>query len=245
MGTSIKKPKKTCDLRTCFLCKMCLEEWNPAIAVHRKNFIFKKGELIFREGDAVTGIYFIYSGIVKVHKKWGEEKELILRFAGSGDLFGHRGLGDSSKKLIYPISATALEPLAVCYIDLDFFQASLRTNYSFIHALFNFYAAELQESEKKMRNLAHMSVKGRVAQSLLQLREKFGTTPDGMIGLPVSRQDLASYAGTTYETVFRVMNEFAREELISFSGKDICILQSDRLSQLDGETNDQSRATPI
>jgi CRP-like cAMP-binding protein len=240
MGTRIKKPKNTCDLRSCFLCRTCLEEWAPAIDVHRKNFHFRKGESIFREGDRVNGIYFVYSGTVKVHKKWGEEKELIIRFASRGSLFGHRGLGGPATELIYPISATALEPVTVCFIDLDFFNASLRTNYGFIHELLNFYASELQESEKKMRNLAHMQVKGRIAQTILELRDTFGCTEEGYIHFTLSRQDLASYTGTTYETVFRVMNEFARDELIGLSGKNIRILEPGRLVQLTRETGDQS-----
>jgi len=250
MAASNRKPKQTCDLRSCFLCKMCLPEWNPAIGVHRTNLHFKKGASVFQEGDPVTGIYFVYSGIVKVHKKWGDDKELILRFAGSGDLFGHRGLRDltkgqaSTKDLVYPISATALVPLTVCYIGLDFFQASLRTNYTFIYSLLNFYATELQESEKKMRNLAHMPVKGRIALALLELQDKFGCTVEGMIDLPLSRQDLASFTGTTYETVFRVMNEFARDELVQLSGKDIRILQPALLVPVNSETGHQSSSTP-
>jgi CRP-like cAMP-binding protein len=234
MATSIKKPKGTCDLHSCFLCKMCLDEWVPAIGVHKKNVHFRKGEVIFREGDPVTGIYFVYRGVVKVHKKWGEDKEIILRFANEGSLFGHRGLG-LSKELVYPISATAVEPVTVCFIDLDFFNASLKTNYGFIRALLGFYAGELQESEEKMRNLAHMQVKGRIANCILALQDKFGRTDEGYINLTLSRQDLASYAGTTYETVFRVTNEFARDELISLSGKDIRILQPDLLAQLTKE----------
>jgi CRP-like cAMP-binding protein len=214
---------------------MCLEEWTPAIGVHRQNFHYRKGELIFREGDPVEGIYFVYKGIVKVHKKWGEDKELIIRFANEGSLFGHRGLGGPSKELVYPISATAIEAVIVCYIDLEFFNASLRTNYSFIRELLNFYGSELQESEKKMRNLAHMQVKGRIAQAILALREKFGCTDEGYIKLTLSRQDLASYAGTTYETVFRVLNEFVRDELIDLSGKDIRVLKPDGLTELTRE----------
>lgn len=240
MATSIKNPKNRCDLQSCFLCRTCLEEWTPAIGVHRKNFHFKKGELIFREGDPVRGMYFVYSGVVKVHKKWGEDKELIIRFATKGSLFGHRGLGGSSKELLYPISATALEPVIACFIDLDFFNASLRTNYGFIHELLNFYASELQESEKNMRNLAHMQVKGRIAQAILSLQETFGCTEEGYINLTLSRQDLASYAGTTYETVFRVTNELAKDKLIGLSGKDIRILEPARLTQLTLEAVDQT-----
>jgi CRP-like cAMP-binding protein len=177
--------------------------------------------LIFREGEPVRGIYFVYSGTVKVHKKWGTEKELILRFARQGEIFGHRGLG--GREAIYPISATALEPLNACFIDMDFFRASLKVNQDFMHGLLLFFADELQESERKMRNLAHMQVKGRVAQALLTLQEKFGLTPDGYIQITLSRQDLASLVGATYETVFRIINELSEEELIVLSAKNIAI----------------------
>jgi CRP-like cAMP-binding protein len=66
---------------------------------------------------------------------------------------------------------------------------------------------DLQESENKMRNLAHMSVKGRVAQALILLEAQFGPTDDNLINIKLSRQDLASFTGTTYETVFQVINE--------------------------------------
>ncbi|SRR5258708_6799868 len=214
----MKKKAGNCDLKSCFLCQRCLPEWIPAIGVHRKNFSYKKGELIFQEGDEVQGIYFVYSGTVKVHKKWGSEKELIIRFAREGSLFGHRGLG---KDHHYPISATALEPVEACYFDLEFFQASLKVNQSFNLGLLQFFADELQASERKMRDIAHMQVKGRVALALLQLQDDFGLSPEGTIGLTLSRQDLASLVGATYETVFRIINELAQEELIALDGKQI------------------------
>ena len=226
----MKKINHTCDLKSCFLCKRCLPEWLPAVEASRKTFYYKKGELIFREGEEVKGIYFVYSGKVKVHKKWGEEKELIIRFAQKGDILGHRGLGQQVGN--YPISATALEPVQVCYIDLDFLQSTLKINYEFIYQLLLFFADELQESERKMRNLAHMQVKGRIAQALITLRDKFGITADGLVDVSLSRQDLASFAGTTYETVFRIINELTDDQLIRTEGKYIAILDTDKLSDL-------------
>src|SRR5260221_12623335 len=214
----MKKKTNNCDGKSCFLCRRCLPEWLPAVQAQRKNLYFKKGEVIFQEGEKVNGIYFVYSGKVKVHKKWGTEKELIIRFAQKGDIFGHRGLGHES---YYPISATAIEPVNACYIDLDFFQSTLKVNYEFIYQLLLFFADELQESERKMRNLAHMQVKGRIAQALLALQEKFGSTAEGFINVALSRQDLASFAGTTYETVFRIINEFTEEQSIRTEGKSI------------------------
>lgn len=225
----MKVVKTTCDQLHCFLCRRCLKEWIPAIEANKKSYQAKKGELIFREGDPVTGIYFLYDGKVKVHKKWGEEKELNIRFARKGDIIGHRGLG---KEPVYPVSATALETSIVCFIDLDFFKTTLKVNTEFSFDLLMFYAEELQESEKRMRNLAHMPVKGRIAYALLILKEKFGLTPEGFINISLTRQDLASYAGTTYETVFRILTEFTQASLVAVDNKDMTLLDEDALRRV-------------
>jgi CRP/FNR family transcriptional regulator len=215
----MKKSKKNCDLKSCSFCRQCLKEWLPAIEANRQTLQVKKGETFINEGEKVTGVYFVYEGAVKVHKKWGE-KELIVRFAKKGDIVGHRGLGND---IYYPVSATAIEPSVVCFIDIEFFIASLKVNQEFLFQLMMFFAEELKVSERKMRNLAHMPVKGRVAQALLTLREKFGVKENGFIDLRLTRQDLASYTGATYETVFRVLNDLVEENLVKLSGKNIGI----------------------
>ena len=222
----MKEKKKGCDLKSCFLCQRCLPEWLPAIEANKKTFHFNKGETIFNEGDQVIGIYFVFKGNVKVHKKWGGEKELIIRFAKEGEIIGHRGVGEET---IYPVSGTALEPTTVCFIDLNFFKTTLKINIDFTIQLLWFYAEELQRSEKKMNNLAHMQVKGRIASSLLSLKNKFCTTKDGEINIILSRQDLASYSGTTYENVFRILNEFIKEDFISVNNKNITIINEQQL----------------
>ena len=229
----MKKGKISCEQKKCFLCSFCLPEWVPAIEANKKTFHYKKGDLIFREGEEVTGIYFVYSGTVKIHKKWGKEKELIIRFAKGGDIIGHRGLGIG---MHYPISGTALESTIVCYIDLPFFTTTIKVNNDFTIRLLMFYAEELQRSERKMSNLAHMQVKGRIAFSLLALSNKFGTL-EGALDIVLSRQDLASYAGTTYETVFRTLNDFERDGLIQLNGKQIVILQEHGLAALTNDTD--------
>jgi len=221
----MKKSKHDCDLNSCFFCTLCLKDWLPAVDTHRKTFHFKKGEVIFNEGEPVAGVYFVYKGIVKVHKQWGD-KELIIRFANQGQIFGHRGLGHNN---IYPVSGTAIEPTEACFIGIDFFNTTLKVNHEFLLSLMLFFADDLQESERRMRNLAHMPVRGRLAQALVALEEKFGKTEEGFINIRLSRQDIASYVGSTYETIFRLMNEFIEEGLIAVSGKDILIKDTKKL----------------
>ena len=222
----MKVKKSKCDLATCSMCKSCQPEWLKAIDVNRKLVHYNKGEFIFQEGESVNGMYFIFSGLVKVHKKWSDNKELILRFAKEGAIVGHRGLGGDT---IYPVSATALAASDICFVELDFFIATLKVNPDYLFELMMFFAAELKESEKRMRNMAHMNTKGRIGQSLLTLQDKFGADTDGYINLEISRQDLASYTGTTYETLFKIMNELADEKVIHIDSKRTKLLDQVKL----------------
>jgi CRP-like cAMP-binding protein len=218
-----------CNLENCFMCKFCLKDWMPAIASNRTNFEVKRGQQLFKEGEAVNGIYFIYTGVVKVHKRWGSEKELILRFAKEGDVVGQMGLGNDA---IYPVSATAIEAGKVCYIGMNFFESTLKINGDFMRQLMMVLVNDLQESEKRMRNLAYMPVKGRVAQALISLQNQFGVNENGYINIELTRQDLASFTGAAYESLFRVMNEFAEEKLIATTGKSILITDPAMLLKL-------------
>lgn len=224
----MKLLKQGCDLSTCEMCRTCVIDWLPAIKQNRKNFSAYKGEVIFTEGEQTKGIFFVQSGLVKVHKQWGSAKELIVRFAKTGDIVGHRGLGDDHA---YPVSSTALEHTVLCYVDLDFFLSTLKINTGYLYQLMLFYASELKESEKDMRNLAHMPVKGRIAQALLSLQKKFGVDSQHNIDVVLSRQDLASFVGASYETLFRLLNEMAGEKIIRLDKK-ISITDPHKLADL-------------
>jgi len=82
-----------------------------------------------------------------------------------------------------------------------------------------------------MRDLAHMQVKGRVAQALISLNQKFGEDDTGHIKMHVNRQNLASYAGTTYETAFRILNDFTEDGIIRVDGNHISILDKLKISE--------------
>ncbi len=211
----------TCNITNCFLCQCSSQAWKKAIIVNKTTLTFKKGESIFAEGGTVTGIYFIFKGSVKVYKQWGEGKELILRFAKQGDVLGHRGIGG---KELYPVSATALEYTTACFIDNLFLEDCIQTNPILTYKLMQLYATELQKAEKRMTNLAHMSVKGRIAEAILELRSFFGVTKQGNINVALTRQDISSFVGTTYETIFKIFVEWTNEKIISTDGKQITIL---------------------
>lgn len=211
---------QSCGLDRCFLCRHSSPEWKDLTALKKNTFLFKKGRTIIKEGEAVKGIFFINEGAVKVSKNWGDQKELILRFAKTGDVLGHRGFGGD---LHYPISATALEDTKVCFIDNAFLNASMAANPGLTFQLLQLYATELQRAEKRMRDLAHMDVKGRIVLALFELADVFGIGEENFIALPITRQDIASYAGTTYETVFKFFTELTNKRILTTSGKSIKI----------------------
>ncbi|MEO5947847.1 MAG: Crp/Fnr family transcriptional regulator [Chitinophagaceae bacterium] len=216
-------------MKSCFVCRNSSTGWLPAIESNKKNLFFKKGQTIFEEDMKVKGIYFLYSGKAKVHKLWGPEKELILKFAKPSDIIGYRGLGNEK---VYPVTATALEPVVVCFFDLPFFEETLKVNNQLTYQLMKFYANELQEAESRMRDLAHMDVKGRLAQTLLQLKKRFGLNKEGFINITLKRQDIASYTGTTYETLYRTIIELEKDKIIRLTGGKIAILKEAKLEVL-------------
>ena len=64
------------------------------------------------------------------------------------------------------------------------------------------------------------------------LEKKFGKDAEGFIGFTISRQDLAAYVGTAYETVYRLLLEFTEEKLIKTDGKRIGLLNKEKLKKL-------------
>lgn len=215
------------------MCRYVLQDWLGQIDLHRKNIRVKKGEQFITEGEAVRGIYFVQSGLVKVHRNLGD-KETIVRFAKKGDIVGHRGV--SSEQSVYPISATTLDVTQLCFVELPFFLSTLRINPELSYRLMLFFADELHLSEQKMANLAQLSVKNRLAWSLLLLHRVFGEGIDNeYIGIDLSKKDLAAYVGTTYETVYRTLVELVDSGAITVDKKKIFIKNRSFLDSLAAE----------
>lgn len=226
------KKTNTCD-HSCLMCRYVLQDWLGQIDLHRKNIRVKKGEQFITEGEAVRGIYFVQSGLVKVHRNLGD-KETIVRFAKKGDIVGHRGV--SSEQSVYPISATTLDVTQLCFVELPFFLSTLRINPELSYRLMLFFADELHLSEQKMANLAQLSVKNRLAWSLLLLHRVFGEGIDNeYIGIDLSKKDLAAYVGTTYETVYRTLAELVDSGAITVDKKKIFIKNRSFLDSLAAE----------
>lgn len=207
------------------------ENMNPeaiAIMSMKKNCRkFKKGQIIFHEGQRAGGLHCISAGKVKLFKTSYEGKEQIVRLCKPGEILGYRAvIGDQP----YAASATALEEVQMCMIPREEFFKHVENNPKMALNLIKFLSNELSIAEKRMMNLAQKSVRERLAETLIILKETYGfDNDDKTIAITLSREDIANITGTATETVIRLLADFKKEGLIETSGKKIAILNTREL----------------
>lgn len=209
---------------------LCSSEWLPVFEIHIKAIHVKQKERIFSEGEAVTGIYFIENGKVKILSRFNNKEEKIIRISGDGMIVGHRGI--NAKR--YPISAVALTSTNLVFIPIDIFVKLIKANPEMAVYLINFMSDELRESEERMKNLLIYDPKVRIAVILVKLIDSFGYNPiaKSKLAFTLSRRDIANMAGTTYETVIRTLSLLKDIGLIGFDGKEIEIVNEKKLKTL-------------
>jgi CRP-like cAMP-binding protein len=97
-----------------------------------------------------------------------------------------------------------------------------------------FVAEELRRSEQQVRNILNMDVEQRVAKAVLATLQCFGFDKDdkSLLAFTPSRQDLADYAGTTYESTIRAISELQKKKLIKTVGREIRVLDRKKLEKL-------------
>lgn len=179
------------------------------------------------EGAPVNGLYFIYSGIVKVIKTGYNGKEQILRLSKNGEVIGHRGFGMGET---YKIGATTLQDSILCNFPTALLEKILLSEPKITYDFMQFYAKELNRSETKVKTMSQMTVREKVIDMLLYLRRKFGNS-NNEITLELSRKELADYAGTTDEQVIRILSSLKKEQLIHTKAKSIKILELEKLKK--------------
>lgn len=185
--------------------------------------LYKKGEIIFREGGIPTGIYYVKSGRVKKYKSTAKGGEQIFYLCGQGELLGyHALLGEG----FYPDSAATTEAAQIMFIPKDSFLKVLRNSTALSNTLLKALGHEFSLFINSITNLANKSVRERLAFNLLILEEKFksGNLPDAPSPITLSRTDLANMVGTAKETLVRLLQDFKRSGLIEKTEKTIRIV---------------------
>lgn len=210
-----------------FLAKYASEEWILLLKNHYKIKIYKKNEIIIAEGDPVQGVYFICRGKIKISSLYELDHERIMRLSNTGDLVGHRALYTPTS----PISATALEDSELIYIPKDIFIRFISANPKFALFLIEFISKDLHDTEERMKSMIHHEVIVRIANLICMLIDAYGFSSKDPKKLEymLSRKDIASFAGTTYESVIRNLNNLEELKLIKIDKKNLIIPSEDAL----------------
>lgn len=211
----------------------CSEEWLDFIYFYSKTLVFNENDVIFNCGDEVNGLFIVNSGKIKVVAKTGQNQERIVRLVSKNDVLGHRGFGGS---WLYTVTAIALDDSELLFIPLKIFNAAVKSNPDFAYFMMMFFAEELRESEKFASQLP---IRNKIASVILNNLQVFGFANDDRktLNYTLSRKDLASLAGTRYETLIRTLADFAGEGLVELEGKSIKILDLERLTSLKNGEN--------
>ena len=204
------------------------KEWQEFILFHSEVVHFKSGDYLFKVGDDTHGIYLLNQGKVKVTTNGVNNTERIVRLATVNDVIGHRGFGGTWK---YTVSAVALEDCVLLFIPLKIFEFAFKSNADFAYYMLIFFAEELRQSEKFASQLPIRNV---IASVLYDNLKTFGYAEGSTTKLSytLSRKDMASKAGTRYETVIRTLADFNNEKIIKIDGKSIHILDEQLLFEL-------------
>ncbi len=190
---------------------------------------YKRGQIIFQEGSNPMGLYCVNQGKIKVYKYASDGKEQIIRIVKPGDFLGYSSLLANTP---YPASAASLEECIVCMVPRDQITKLFRHNERFSEGLINLLSSSLDQSYRKIADMAYKPVRGRLAEALLLLQNAYrdDNNPDGIIS--VTREDLASLVGTVKETAIRILKEFKESGIIETDKTNIIIKQPQALVQI-------------
>lgn len=201
------------------------------LTAHKSEQVYKKGEIIFRQGAFPTGIFYITAGKVKKFKVDKEGKEHIIYVANTGELIGYHAILAEDR---YPDFAATLEESTIAFIPREDFLAVLQESTILNKRLLKTLSHEFAVLANSLSMFAQKSVRERLALQLIVLREKYKVdfTPGMSVEIRMSRDDLASLVGTARENVVRVLSEFKEEGIVRTKGRSIIVHDVNRLIEI-------------
>lgn len=191
---------------------------------------YRKGEIIFMEGEKPHGLICLAAGKVKVYKEGVGGREQILRMISPQGLLGYRALFADSN---YSATAISIEDTTLCIFERDAIMRIIRKNPDLALRFMKVIAKELEFSNNRTVSLTQKHIRGRLAESLLVLRDTYGLENDGLtIKVYLSREDIASLSNMTTSNAIRTLSTFASEDVIALEGRKIKILNPAKLARI-------------
>lgn len=195
----------------------------------RESLRFKKGDVIFEDGEFPKGVYLITKGTIKLSKSGAYGKDQILRFIKENDLVGYRSLLSGED---FQARAEAMSDVETYFLPAEIFQMILQKDSAAAYAMLQKISYELGESANTVTFLAQKTVRERLAEVLLLLEQKLGTDPEGFIKISLTREEIANLIGTATESAIRLISEFKSDHLIEAEGRNLKILNHEKLRKL-------------
>lgn len=191
---------------------------------------YKKNEYIYKEGEIPNGMLYLYEGKVKIFKEGFGGREQIIRLASPLSLIGYRAL---FAKELHQASAVAIEKSTIWTIPADFIFKKLLRNPSFSAHMITLLAKELGFSNLRTVSLTQKHIRGRLAESLLLLKDKYGFESDNVtLKVYLSREDIANLSNMTASNAIRTLSSYANEKVINIDGRKIQILDLPALKRI-------------
>lgn len=187
---------------------------------------YKKGEIIYYAGEESDSLYIVGRGKIRIYRLSESGKEQLVRILSPGDFTGELALFNQS---IHDSYAEAMEKTNVCTIKGSDIQKILLKYPSIALKILGEFSRRLEKSEKQTTLFATEKVERRIAIFLSEyIDNNEGESME--VTLPMSKKDLASYLGTTPETISRKLRSLEDEGYIKQkSGRKIEILDLDGL----------------
>jgi len=231
----MKKPLK--ELPTCMNCSVADSNIFKSLSKEERELLnqekncnsYLKGDIIYHEGNRISGCYCVNKGILKIYKTGIEGKEQIIAFAQKGDIIGYRSILSGEPACT---TAQVIDDALLCYIPSDILLSLVKSNSSFSLDLMQLTCKELNQANAYIKDIAQKTVRERLAEVLLMLKNTFGEDAEGYLQIILTREDLANIVGTATESVIRLLSEFKSDNLIELSNKKIKIINKNALKKL-------------
>ncbi|MDE6488174.1 MAG: Crp/Fnr family transcriptional regulator, partial [Paramuribaculum sp.] len=191
---------------------------------------FKKNQIIYAEGEHPEHLFVMLKGRAKLYKDGAGGRQQILRLVSPVQYFGYRAYFAQE---LYVHTAAAMERSEIGMIPLDVVRRLIESNkdvmWFFIHEL----SRNLGSADIRTVNLTQKHIRGRLAETLVALRQQYGYEEDGVtLRMYMSREDLANLSNMTTSNAIRTLTTFVNEHLIVVDGREIKITDETSLVRI-------------
>lgn len=204
------------------------EESLSRLAAVARRRTYRRGEVIFHQGDPGDTLHLVQSGRVKVVLPGEGGEEAVIAILGPGDCFGELSLIDGE-----PRSATieALEQVETVVLSRNEFGKCLWASPPTLERLLITLTAMVRRADEDRADLIFLDLEGRLVKKLLELADDHGRMANGAIEieLPMTQEDLAGMIGATRASVNKLLGWYEDHGAIQRRGRRIAILDSERL----------------